>query len=379
MEKKSILFVYYKLFKSGGVARVMSNLANELVNQGYQVEILLLSGEQTPFYPLDPRIKIHYVDMFSHWAWDICEFNAKHLKFIPKIKNLNTYISHIGVFLLLKKWLNTHHQRYDTIISCWYKLSCFLAMNPKVAKKTIAWEHTDYNAAGFLYGKKLRNFYKNLKNIICINSPSIHHYQKFNKNTHFIANIIGEPFESKKEIPLEKKENLISFVGRLDKGKNVMDLLEIFAESNLPNDWKLQIIGEGWEENHLKNFVKENNLEHRILFLGNKNTEEVSQLLDKSKIFGFTSLREGLPTVLIEALFSSNVLISYDCNFGPSDIISEGKNGFLVPLKNKEIFKKHLEKLANNKNLYQELHKNSFISSQQWKKEKILDSWKTIL
>ena len=40
MQKKKILLIYYKLFNPGGVARVMTNLANELVEQGYEVEIL---------------------------------------------------------------------------------------------------------------------------------------------------------------------------------------------------------------------------------------------------------------------------------------------------------------------------------------------------
>ena len=226
MQKKKILLIYYKLFNPGGVARVMTNLANELVEQGYEVEILLMTSKTETFYSLNENIKIHTVDMFSHWAWGICEFNVKYLKFIPKIQNINSYISHIGVYLLLKNWLLKNHQNYDTIISCWYKISSFLGTFKNIAAKTIAWEHTDYNVGGWLYNKKLRKFYKNLKGIVCINTPSVQYYKHFSK-TFFIPNIIGEPFESKNFIPSESKENIISFVGRLDKGKNVGELLEI--------------------------------------------------------------------------------------------------------------------------------------------------------
>ena len=377
MKKKKILLIYYVLFNPGGVARVMTNLANELVEQGHKVEILLLTSKTDAFYALNKNIKIHTVDMFSHWAWGICEFNVKRLKFIPKIQNINSYISHIGVYLLLKNWLLKNHQNYDTIISCWYKISSFLGTFKNIAAKTIAWEHTDYNVGGWLYNKKLRKFYKNLKGIVCINTPSVQYYKHFSK-TFFIPNIIGEPFESKSFIPSESKENIISFVGRLDKGKNVGELLEIFEQSNLPKDWILQIIGDGVERNNLEKYVKDKGLDANVSFLGSKNIDEISKLLDKSKICVSTSLKEGLPTVLVEAMFCSNVLVAYDCNYGPSDIINEN-NGFLIPLGDKKMFREKLEYLIMNQDIYNNLNKSSYEESQKWKKGKILEKWTEIL
>ena len=377
MKKKKILLIYYVLFNPGGVARVMTNLANELVEEGHEVEILLLTSKTDAFYSLNKNIKIHTADMFSHWAWGICEFNVKHLKFIPKIQNINSYISHIGVYLLLKNWLLKNHQNYDTIISCWYKISSFLGTFKNIAAKTIAWEHTDYNVGGWLYNKKLRKFYKNLKGIVCINTPSVQYYKHFSK-TSFIPNIIGEPFESKSFIPSESKENIISFVGRLDKGKNVGELLDIFEQSNLPKDWILQIIGDGVERNNLEKYVKDKGLDANVCFLGSKNIDEISKLLDKSKIFVSTSLKEGLPTVLVEAMFCSNALIAYDCNYGPSDIINEN-NGFLIPLGDKKIFREKLEYLIMNQDIYNNLNKSSYEESQKWKKGKILEKWTEIL
>ena len=377
MKKKKILLIYYVLFNPGGVARVMTNLANELVEQGHEVEILLLTSKTEAFYSLNKNMKIHTVDMFSHWAWGICEFNVKYLKFIPKIQNINSYISHIGVYLLLKNWLLKNHQNYDTIISCWYKISSFLGTFKDIAAKTIAWEHTDYNVGGWLYDKKLRNFYKNLKGIVCINTPSVQYYKHFSK-TSFIPNIIGEPFESKSFIPSESKENVISFVGRLDKGKNVGELLEIFEQSNLPKDWILQIIGDGVERNNLEKYVKDKGLEKNVCFLGSKNIDEISELLGKSKIFVSTSLKEGLPTVLVEAMFCSNALIAYDCNYGPSDIINEN-NGFLISLGDKKMFREKLEYLIMNQDIYNNLNKSSYEESQKWKKGRILEKWTEIL
>ena len=56
MKKKKILLIYYVLFNPGGVARVMTNLANELVEQGNEVEILLLTSKTDAFYSLNKNI-----------------------------------------------------------------------------------------------------------------------------------------------------------------------------------------------------------------------------------------------------------------------------------------------------------------------------------
>ena len=376
-KKKRILLVYYKLFKPGGVAKVLTNLANALSEEGYTVEILLLMSKRDHFYPLNSNIKVHNIDTFSHWAWKICEFNVKHLRFIPKIKNFNAYIYHIGVFLMLRNWMRKNHQNYDTIISAWYKLSSFLALNKKASKKTIAWEHVTYETGGLLFKDTLRRYYKNLKGIVCINSPAIEHYKQYNK-TYFIPNIIGEPFENQPEISLENKENLISFVGRLDREKNAIALLEIFKESKIHTDWKLQIIGDGSERKNLEQFVEKNQLQDRVIFYGTKTSEEILKLLRRSKIFGFTSLKEALGIVLVEAMFCSNAIISYNCNYGPSDIV-KNNSGFLIDVNNKEDFIQKLEMLTNSDEKLEKMMENAFKEAQKWKQNEILKKWQEII
>ena len=376
-KKKRILLVYYKLFKPGGVAKVLTNLANALSEEGYTVEILLLMSKRDHFYPLNSNIKVHNIDTFSHWAWKICEFNVKYLRFVPKIRNINAYIYHIGVFLMLRSWMRKNHQNYDTIISAWYKLSSFLALNKKASKKTIAWEHVTYETGGLLFKDTLRKYYINLKGIVCINSPAIEYYKQFNR-TYFIPNIIGEPFENQPEISLENKENLISFVGRLDREKNAIALLEIFKESKIHTDWKLQIIGDGSERKNLEQFVEKNQLQDRVIFYGTKTSEEILKLLRRSKIFGFTSLKEALPTVLLEAMFCGNAIISYNCNYGPSDIV-KNNSGFLIDVNNKEDFIQKLEMLTNSDEKLEKMMESASKEAQNWKQNEILKKWQEII
>lgn len=378
MKQKKILLIYYKLFKPGGVAKVMTNLANELVKQGYEVEILIMTANKETFYAIHKDIKIHSADMFSHWCWKVCEFNVKHLNFIPKIYNINTYISHIGVYLLLKKWLKENHKNYDTIISCWYKLSTLIGLiGGEIAKKTIAWEHIYYGVGGFLYAKKLRAYYKYLKSIVCINKPSIRYYQKFNQ-TFFISNLIEDDFANLDYQNATLKKNNITFVGRLEIEKNVKELIEIFSKIKNTKDWKLQIIGDGVLRKSIEEQIENLELKNKIVLLGRKSTHEIIEILKASKIFALTSTVEAFGLVLVEAMFCSNTLIAYDCKYGPSDIINE-KNGFLIPLHDKEEFQKKLENLIHDENLLNKLIQSSYQESQNWKKDKIIEQWKKII
>ena len=373
---EKLLFIYYQNIKAGGVAKVLANLVNELVDEGYEIDILFLMSEHNDFYPIDSRVKKHYVDSFAHWAFAICAFNKRRLRFIPKLQAINDYIYQLGVTLLMNKWLKENHKSYDNIISCWYKLSCTLALNKNVNRKTIAWEHTSHEVGGSLYNQ-LKLKYRNLKNVVVLNQNDLNYYKDITPKTVVIGNMMDEKTEAQDFIPNEQKSNLITMIARLDEEKNVLEFLEIIKESNLPQDWQVKIIGDGNQRKILENYINENFLTH-ISLEGQLNSEQVKEILFKSKISCLTSLREGFGVVLIEAMFSSNALIAYDCPSGPSEIINS-KNGFLIPLRNKQQFQDKLKFLIENPNTLETLMKTSFQDSQNWKKDTIIEKWKNIL
>ena len=373
---KKLLFIYYQNIKAGGVAKVLANLVNELVDNGYEIDILFLMSEHNDFYPIDSRVKKHYVDSFGHWAFSICAFNKRRLRFIPKLQAINDYIYQLGVTLLINKWLKENHKNYDTIISCWYKLSCTLALNKKVNKKTIAWEHTSHTVGGPLYNQ-LKLKYGILKNVVVLNQNDFKYYKDINPKTVVIGNMMDEKTESQDFIPNEKKGNLVTMIARLDEDKNVLEFLEIIKESNLPQDWEVKIIGDGDQRKILENYINENSLSN-VSLEGQLNSAQVKDILSKSKINCLTSLREGFGVVLIEAMFSSNALIAYDCPSGPSEIVNN-ENGFLIPLRDKKLFQNKLKFLIENPYTLETLMKTSFQDSQNWKKDTIIEKWKNIL
>lgn len=376
---KRILFIYYKLFKAGGVARVLVSLANELVKQGNEVTILLMNSDTSSFFELDNRIKVIYLDTFSHWGFTKINVNLnKYAAKLPYKNNIKNYVYDFGQWEMLNKWINKNHQEYDVIISTWYKLSAQLALNKKANHKTIAWEHANFEVGGELWYNILRKYYKNLKAVVCINSPSLSHYKVINKQSFQIPNLIGEPFESFNSDKIIEKENTLIYVGRLDSDKNVIELLNILENINF-RDFSFKIIGDGPSKKELENIVNSNDkLKNKVKFLGSRKINEIFDELSKSKLFLFTSKTEAFALVLVEAMMCGNALISYNCKYGPSDIVDEN-NGFLIPIHNKEMFQEKLQFLIDNSENLDQLLYSSLKDSKKWKKEEILNKWLTIL
>ncbi|MCY0975844.1 glycosyltransferase [Chryseobacterium wangxinyae] len=375
--QKKILFVYYQNVKPGGVARVMINLANELCEREYDVSILFLMEGDNTFYKINPEIKIHTLNSFGHWGFNkINPLLDKYLKKFRYRYNLKKYVYDFGQWDVMNQWLKKNHSQYDLIISCWYKLSAQISTNKKIAAKTIAWEHSNFEVGGKIWGNFLRPNYKNLRGIICINKASVEYYKKYNERTFLIPNIVGELFESIQEMDFESKENQLIYVGRLDEDKNVRSLIETVEKTNLC-DFKFKIVGDGPELESLKKLVVVKNLSSQISFTGRLSIDEIKNELLKSKIFLFMSKSEAFGMVLLEALFAGNALISYNCNYGPSDIVNE-KNGYLIEMDDENKFLENLQNLINSPELLHQLNQSSFQESKKWHKEKIIKKFEVI-
>ncbi|WP_312321613.1 glycosyltransferase [Soonwooa sp.] len=279
---------------------------------------------------------------------------------------------------MLSKWLKQNHHEYDVLISSWYKLSSQIARNKTIAAKTIAWEHANFEVGGKLWKDLLRNNYKNFKAVVCLNSPSLGHYKQINPNSFLIANLIGQPFESFDSEKIETKKNDLIFVGRLDSDKNVLETLEVLKNVDLKN-FKFKIIGDGPSKSKLKKYIEgNNNLKNKVEILGTKNLDEIFLALSSSKVFLFTSKTEAFGMVLVEAMMTANALISYDCKYGPSDIINQ-QNGYLIPMHDKKMFAEKLQYLIDNPHVLEELNKSSYKESAKWRKDKIIQQWKNLI
>jgi len=170
----------------------------------------------------------------------------------------------------------------------------------------------------------------------------------------------------------QRKSALIKivFVGRLDKQKDPLLLLEGFnsLSSELKNKSQISIIGEGPKRKKLEDFIKENGLEDKVILLGDLSREEVFEFLRKSDIFVLTSNWEGFPRSILEAMSSSLAVIATDVG-GVREAVSQDC-GILIKRAAQKELKEALEKLLKNPQL---IRKMGEAAQKRVKKEFSLD------
>jgi len=125
----------------------------------------------------------------------------------------------------------------------------------------------------------------------------------------------------------KKKYLKIINVGRLVDQKDQLTLLKAINHIKNKVNVNLLIVGEGKNKNILLEYIKKNNLQKIIKI--KKYTNNPYPYIKSSDIFVLSSLFEGLPNVLLEAIVLSSFVISSNCPTGPSEILDKGKGGLL--------------------------------------------------
>ena len=119
-------------------------------------------------------------------------------------------------------------------------------------------------------------------------------------------------------------------VGRLTKQKDFPLLIRAFAQLRVNCPARLVILGEGPDRPALEALVKQLGLEDHVSLPGF--VENPYAYMSQAAVFVLSSLWEGLPTVLIEALFCGAPVVATNCLSGPREILRDGKYGQLVPV-----------------------------------------------
>jgi glycosyltransferase involved in cell wall biosynthesis len=312
--------------KQGGAERVMSELANEFSNKKHEVHLCLLAGGEH-FYTLNKNIKVY------NFGFENKGFINKlflEIKIFFKLRNLFKSIKPNFILSFMTKY-----NIFTIIASSFLKVNVFISdrNNPK---KSISYSL-----------RLLRKLtYKYATGIIAQTYLSKKIIQKITK--HKNIEVIPNPLKNIIKYPDIRREKIILNVGRMIPEKGQKYLIESFSKIE-NNNWKIVILGDGPLYEALQEKAKELNLSEKVIMIGS--VKNIDKWLAKSSIFAFPSISEGFPNALVEGMSSGLPCISFDCDTGPRDIIHDGENGYLIPLKDIDIFSERLEILMNNENL----------------------------
>lgn len=345
-----LIFIAANL-NSGGAERVMSLLANQFSENGYDVEFVFLKKD-IRFYPLHQNVKIKVAE-------NECVSKSLFKKLI---------------------WMRKHikQNKPDAIFAfriAVYSVTLISLLGIKIP--VIASERNDprFNSLAW---KVIQAVLLPLTNHFVVQTQQIKNYfPKFiQKKTDIIFNPVTEKVFSLPDIPKEKR---IISVGRLHSQKNQKMMIEAFARiSEQFPEWKLVIYGEGPERDSLESLVSSFRFQvsSRISLPGR--SENIIDELNRSEIFAFSSDYEGMSNAVVEAFCVGLPIITTKVS-GTEDFIKENKNGFLLERNDVDGMEKAMRKLMSDENLRKIIGDNNRQQAKIFKTEHIFHQWENVV
>ena len=180
--------------------------------------------------------------------------------------------------------------------------------------------------------------YGYFKKIITVSKNSLKDFEKIRiKNVKYMPNGIcleqfaGKENSKKQELLGKNNRTIFLFVGRLEKSKGLEYLLKAAGElKKFEKNFEILLIGNGNEEQFLKQLAIKLELQNYVKFLGKKKQEEVVNYYSFSDVFILPSLYEGFPIALLEAWASGLPVITTDAA-GLQSICQDKENALIVP------------------------------------------------
>jgi len=358
-----ILFYTDQTYKHGGIERVLTNKINYLVKQ-QNYEVHLLTTEQknkTHCYTTNNKLITH--DLGINYHRETSYFHPKNLLKVP------------FHFFRLKKQLKQINP--DIVITPHYDFSFFLHKKSKKIK--------EYHSSKYFESKNRNNnksIFKNIlyklndfieskyDNIIILTKDEKQHYKS--NNTIVIPNGIDDI--SKQTAKLINKTAISA--GRIAPVKGfdkLIDTWHIIAKKY--PDWKLEIYGDG-EATYIEKLQKQINklnLQKQICLCGQ--TDNLKDEMLEASLYVMSSKTECFPMVLLEAQSVGLPIVSFDCPYGPRNIITNNQDGILVEDQNNDKLANAIMILIENENIRIEMGQMAKLNIKKLQEKEVMNKW----
>ena len=352
-----LLYITNAINGSGGLERVLAIKASHLTDKlAYDVSILCLNdGDKTPFYTFSNKIKTYTIRVKGNpitYLWGyikgikkvvkqvkpdiilVCDDGLKGF-FIPRFLGKGkpiVYERHVSKLIDLPLSPNRFQMFF---VALKWKLMDFLAR--------------DFNAFILLTNANQKEW-SHLKNLQVISNPN-----SFDQN-------LKADLSSKKVI----------CVGKISVQKG-QDLLARAWEKVIKQfpDWELHNYGKLDET-----FLRKEDLPTNMFL--HAPTKDIASKYKESSIYVLPSRYEGFGMVLIEAMSFGIPCVAFDCNYGPSDIITDGIDGYIVEKENWNALASRIIDLIENYNLRNEIGINAKESVKKYYPNHVLKQWEKL-
>lgn len=357
---KNIAFFISSL-AGGGSQRVCVNIVNGLIERGWNVSLVVLHLERAA-YKSELNKKVNLVNL------DVK--NARHSGFklykYLKENNLSKVIAfnyELSVMLLIIRSLSHLN---------------FIIISRNINSLSEKIKHHEGSLGSKILYFLMARIYKKSDHIInqcqAMKSDLLSVLPLVNGK----CSVIYNPVNIKLKDSVYRESNLegdyLLCVGRLEKQKAFHFAIIAFSKisKNYPK-LRLKIVGEGSLKPELKKLCQTLEIEKNVDFEGFKS--DMAPYYSNAKATLLTSLYEGFPNVLIESISLGTPIISFDCKSGPSEIVIDGENGYLINFKDVNCFSAAIDRLMNEDLLYEKVVQTSL----RFENDTILDAWENLI
>lgn len=309
---KNILFVVDHL-KGGGAEKITLDVAEKLYLKGYRVSIISLAGDESKMMP-NPNIAIFYMnfpsEFFSGGMWRKRNYQLDDK---DKINVQNVILKINPDKIILGYWYGYFIEpvipkQYEIIL--WFHGQAFdLIKHPKknLFRRYKEWRRWYLEKKGFLKiakGKKLIFVNEDLKKEC---EPLFD-----SKDLFVLPNGVNIDKIHRQTLGVDKKEWDCIFVGRLSPEKQPSHAIRAFANSG--SKGKMVVVGDGELNENLKNLCQILNIADRVDFVGWQ--ENPYSYIARSRVLVLSSITEGSPLIVAEAIALNVPVVAYNINSG---------------------------------------------------------------
>lgn len=315
----------------GGTEKVVSQLANEYINKGINISIILFAGEDTA-YPLDPRIKVEILGLKT----------GKNLfRLFKKIVNIRKY------YMRNKGCTVFAFSSMGAIFTAGLSHGCNIKMLVSERSDPRSYNHPI-----------LRNWAYGKADVVAVQTEDM----KYLYNAKIEQKAIVIPNWVPKDIPdpyMGEREKKIVTTGRFMPPKNHQLLVRAFAKFYVTHeDYTLNLYAKGGYEDELRILAKDLKIEDSVIFEGFK--LNVKEEISNATMYILSSDYEGISNSMIEAMAMGIPTICTDCPVGGARMyIEDGVNGLLTEVGNVDMLAEKMSKIADDGDFAESLSRNA--------------------
>ncbi len=372
-----ILYAVESVNLSGGYDRIIIEKANYLAEHGCDVILSVASHALAePFYHISEKVRLVDFNINFHQQYN----HSIIVRAVLYIWLMRCYRNALTSLIFA--------EHPDVVITTLGREIDFITDiddgSAKIGESHIAKEYVRnlhlmeqrgwfYRLIAQHWKRKLDNKVKKLNALVLLTQHDADSWNDLVK-TVVIPNSL--PFYPQQASSCENKQ--VIFVGRFNEQKGLEYLIKTWkGVYQKHKDWTLHMYGQGEQEVMLNHLIKDAGLGDVVIV--HQPAKNILEKYTESSMFLLTSRYEGLPMVLIEALACGLPVVSFNCPWGPADIVRNGEDGFLVEYLNTDEATLRVCQLIEDPVLRKTMGINARFNVQRFRRDVIMRQWMDLL